>query len=176
MKVIKNGPEGIKILKPNYFFDRRGYFYEIFNEKKISEVLKKKIKLKQCNISFSKKNVFRGLHFQIKPHLQEKIIRVIDGEILDIVLCLDKKSKNYLKTFYFNLSSKNQKVLYLPSSFAHGFLVLSKTACVEYFVTNFYSPKHERNISIFDKKIKIRTKLLKKKLIISDKDQISNYD
>ena len=99
---------------------------------------------------------------------------MLSGKILDIIININKNSKNYLKTFQYELSDINKKILYVPKDFAHGFLVLSKNATIEYFVTSYYSKKSEKNISIFDKRLRINKKILKKKLIISKKDKISN--
>jgi dTDP-4-dehydrorhamnose 3,5-epimerase len=175
MKNIENGPGGIKVFKPEIFKDNRGYFFESLNIKELSNILKKKISIKQSNVSYSKKNVFRGFHFQKYPFAQDKLVRVLQGKILDILISIDKKSKNYLNISYYELSDKDKKILYVPKNFAHGFLVLSKNASIEYFVTNYYSKKHERNINIFDKRLKIDKKILQKKLIMSDKDKTSNF-
>lgn len=175
MKILEIGPGAVKVLKPIIFRDSRGFFYESLNVKELSKILKKKITIKQSNVSFSKKNVFRGFHFQKFPYAQEKLVRVLNGKILDILISVNKNSKNYLSSFYFELSEKNKKILYIPNDFAHGFLVLSKTATIEYFVTNYYSKKHERNINLFDDKLKISKKILKRKLIMSDKDKTSNF-
>lgn len=175
MKILENGPEGVKVLKPKVYKDNRGHFYESLNIKELNKILKKKIIVKQSNVSFSKKNVFRGFHFQKYPFAQDKLIRVLEGKILDILISIDKNSKNFLNTFYYDLSDKNKKTLYVPKNFAHGFLVLSKNATIEYFVTNHYSKKHERNINIFDKRLNIDKKILKKKLIMSEKDKTSNF-
>ena len=175
MKILKNGPGEVKVFVPNVFKDHRGYFYESINVKELSKHLKKKIIIKQSNISFSKRNVFRGFHFQKNPRIQEKFVRVINGKILDILISIDKKSDKYLKSYYFNLSDKNKRILYVPKNFAHGFLVLSKTATIEYFVTNHYSKIHERTINIFDKRLRLKKKINKEKLILSEKDKISNF-
>ena len=175
MKIIENGPNGIKVFMPKIYKDNRGYFYESLNIKLFNKSLKKKFTIKQSNVSFSKKNVFRGFHFQKNPYAQDKFVRVLDGKILDILVSIDKKSKNYLKSFYYELSHNNKKILYVPKNFAHGFLVLSKSALIEYFVTNYYSKEHESNINIYDQRLNINKKLLKKKLIMSDKDKTSNF-
>ncbi len=175
MKILENGPKGVKLLKPKVFKDNRGYFYESLNIKDLCKILKKKITIKQSNVSFSKKNVFRGFHFQTDPFAQDKFVRVLSGKILDILVLIDKKSKYYLKCFYYELSDNNKKMLYVPSNFAHGFLVLSKYATIEYFVTNYYSKKHERNINIFDKRLNIDKKIISKKLVMSSKDMTSNF-
>ena len=175
MKIIEKGPNGIKVFKPIIFKDNRGYFYETLNAKELSKILKKNFNIKQSNVSFSKKNVFRGFHFQKYPYAQDKFVRVLQGKILDILISIDKKSQIYLSSFYYELSEKNKKILYVPKNFAHGFLVLSKSATIEYFVTDYYSQKHERNINIFDKRLNIDKKIIKKKLIMSHKDKTSNF-
>ncbi len=175
MKIIEKGPNGIKVFMPKIYKDNRGYFYESLNIKLFNKSLKKKFTIKQSNVSFSKKNVFRGFHFQKNPYAQDKFVRVLDGKILDILVSIDKKSKNYLKSFYYELSHNNKKILYVPKNFAHGFLVLSKSALIEYFVTNYYSKEHESNINIYDERLNINKKLLQKKLIMSDKDKTSNF-
>ena len=109
MKIIEKGPKGVKIFVPKVFRDNRGYFYESLNTKNLSKILKKKIDIKQSNVSFSKKNVFRGFHFQKKPFAQDKFVRVLSGKILDILVLIDKKSKHYLKSFYYELSDNNKR-------------------------------------------------------------------
>lgn len=175
MKIVEKGPNGITIFLPKVFKDNRGHFYETLNVKELSKILKKKFVIKQSNVSFSKKNVFRGFHFQKYPFAQDKFVRVLQGKILDILISIDKKSKNYLRCFYYKISEKNKKILYVPKNFAHGFLVLSKHATIEYYVTGCYSQQHERNINIFDKRLNIDKKIVKRKLIMSEKDKTSNY-
>ena len=147
-----------KIIKSKIYKDKRGSLKEIFKSKDYNK------KFKFFLLVSSKKNVFRGFHFQKYPFAQDKFVRVISGKILDILVSVDKNSKFYLKSFYYELSDNNKKILYVPKNFAHGFLVLSKNATVEYFVTKHYSKKHERNISIFDKRLNIDRKIKKKKI------------
>jgi dTDP-4-dehydrorhamnose 3,5-epimerase len=168
MKILLSGFSGFKILLPKIYKDNRGFFFEAFNNYEFSKILKKKIVIKQINVSFSKKNVFRGFHYQTKPFSQEKIVRVLEGEILDTIVCIDKKSKNYLKKFSIRLSDKNKKILYIPSSFAHGFLVLSKSATIEYLTTSKYSKKNEKTLFYNDSKINFN---LPKNIIVSKKDK-----
>lgn len=155
MEIINTFINDLYVLKPKIFKDNRGYFYESFNLKD----LKKKIKIDkifQENISFSKKNVIRGLHFQTSPKAQDKLIKVLEGKILDVAVDLRKKSKTYKKWFAIELSEKNKKMLWIPKGFAHGFLTLSKTAKISYLVTNSYSKKHEKCILWNDKYINIK--------------------
>jgi dTDP-4-dehydrorhamnose 3,5-epimerase len=167
MKVLLNGFGGFKVLMPKLHKDSRGFFYEAFNNKKFSKILKKNFLIKQINVSFSKKNVFRGFHYQAKPFSQDKVIRVLEGEILDIIISLNKKEKHYLQKFSTKLSAQNKKILYIPGNFAHGFLVLSKTATIEYLTSSNYSKKHERTLFYNGPKINYK---LPKKIIISNKD------
>tara|TARA_A100001015_G_C14683637_1_gene591725 strand:- start:166 stop:693 length:528 start_codon:yes stop_codon:yes gene_type:complete len=173
MKIISKLNDLI-ILKTNYYFDDRGYFTEEFNSKNFNLSIKKKINFIQDNVSFSKKNVFRGLHYQIAPFQQNKLIKVIRGEILDFVLDINKKSKTYGKLFNFRLSSKNKHQLFIPSGYAHGFYVLSQTALIRYKVDKPYSPKHEQGINILSKKFEIDKLIKRKNIIISDKDKMYN--
>ena len=159
----------LKIIKIKTYKDKRGELY--FGV--VSNKIKKKFIYDYTSVS--KKNVFRGFHFQQYPFTQEKFIRVLNGKILDILISIDKNSKNYLKAFYFELSDKNKRILYVPKKFAHGFLVLSKNATIEYFVTNYYSKENERSINIFDERLKINKKITQKKLIMSAKDKTSNF-
>ena len=108
MKVLLNGFGGFKVLMPKLHKDSRGFFYEAFNNKKFSKILKKNFLIKQINVSFSKKNVFRGFHYQAKPFSQDKVIRVLEGEILDIIISLNKKEKHYLQKFSTKLSAQNK--------------------------------------------------------------------
>lgn len=155
MIIEKTYIKDLFVITPKVFKDNRGYFYEGFNLK----VLKKKIKIDkifQENISFSKKNVIRGLHFQTSPKAQDKLIKVLEGKILDVAVDLRKKSKTYKKWFAIELSEKNKKMLWIPKGFAHGFLTLSKTAKISYLVTNPYSKRHEKCIIWNDKHLNIK--------------------
>lgn len=146
------------------YIDSRGFFFESFNSNQLP------ITFVQDNISYSKYNVIRGLHYQInKP--QGKLIRVISGKILDVIVNLDKKSTDYGKCNYFELSSNNQKSLWIPKNYAHGFQVLSKSgALVLYKVTEHREIIYERVLYYKDKHLKI--KWIGKNHILSDKDKL----
>ena len=152
-----------KIIKTNCYYDKRGYLQEIYLKKN----LKKNFKFSL--ITFSRRNVFRGFHFQSKNQ-QVKLIYLVKGSILDIVIDLRRRSNNFGKAYRFKLREKN--ILYIPKGFAHGFLTLSAENVLLYYMTNYRDAKNENGIVWNDKKLKI--KLPVKKLIISKKDKKLN--
>lgn len=161
---------GLLLYEPRIFFDKRGFFYESFNQKDFEKVVGRKIKFVQDNHSRSSKNVLRGLHFQCKKK-QAKLVRVVNGEIFDVVVDLRKNSKFYGKYSAQILSSENNRVLWVPEGFAHGFLTLSDYADVIYKTNNYYYPEYERTLLWNDPMISIVWPS-KEKLIISDKDKM----
>jgi len=169
MKIFKTKFKSCFIFKPYIYKDKRGVFSEIFNKTLLEKTLKKKINFVQLNYSFSKKNVLRGLHLQKRPFSQCKLIRVIQGKILDIVVDLRKNSKTFGKYQSFVISEKNRKQLFVPDGFAHGFLALEDNVKVEYLCSSFYKKNYEICLLWNDKKINI--KWPKKKYLISKKDK-----
>jgi len=166
MEIVKTKIEGVLILKPTIHIDKRGFFSETYNKKRIN--LKKTIFV-QDNISHNKKKfTFRGLHYQSKPFAQAKLIRVEKGEILDFILDIRPNSKTYKKLITIKLSDKNLDQIFIPKGLAHGFLTLKDSTRVVYKVDRFYSKKHDKGYNIKDKFIKIKTS--KKKFILSNKD------
>ena len=166
MKIIKTKIDDCYLIEPKVFPDSRGFFFESYNELKFSEK-KLKTNFKQDNFSKSKKNVLRGLHFQ-KKKPQAKLFYVSDGKILDVIVDLRKKSKTYLQHEQFILSAVNKRQIYIPPGFAHGFLVLSKTATCHYKCSNYYDPQDDGSIIWNDKTLAINWKI--KKPILSEKD------
>ena len=158
------------IFKLKEYKDRRGYFAEMFNEKVFAKKFKKEFKCKQVNFIVSKKNSLRGLHFQKKPFSQKKILRVINGKILDVVVDIRKKSKSFGNYKTIILSDKNKKFIYIPDGFAHGYMTLSRTAKIEYFCSNFYNKNSEITIKWDDPNIKIKWPY-SKRYEISKKDR-----
>lgn len=158
----------LKLYQPRVYSDKRGYFFECFNDKLLKKI--KSENLIQCNISKSKQNVLRGLHYQENPFSQGKLVWVLEGKIFDVAVDLRKKSKTYGKYKSFILSSKEKNFLWIPRNFAHGFYVLSKFAIVQYFVDNKYNPKKEKTICWDNENLKINWPAGKK--IISNKDSI----
>ena len=167
MKINKTFIEDLLIIEPQLFKDHRGFFYESYNKNNLDKVVN--VIFVQDNESKSNKGVIRGLHFQAPPFDQTKLVRCVSGNILDVVVDLRTNSKTYGKFFSIELSSENNKQLFVPKGFAHGFQVLSETAIVNYKVDNFYNPKSDSGIIWNDKDLSIdwNTDL---KPIISSKD------
>lgn len=147
-----NGP---CIFNPKIFTDSRGYFFESWNQQLFNKIIQKNINFVQDNQSFSKKGVLRGMHYQLKPYDQGKLIRVLSGEIFDVIIDLRRDSETYSEWAGIKLSHENQKQLWIPSGFAHGFLTLLDSTIVQYKVTNYWSAKHEISLKWDDKDINI---------------------
>ena len=167
MKIIKTFIENLLVIEPQLFRDDRGFFYESYNKKKLDKKIK--IVFVQDNESKSIKGVIRGLHFQAPPFEQTKLVRCVSGNILDVAVDLRTNSKTYGKSFSIELSSENNKQLFIPRGFAHGFQVLSETAIVNYKVDNYYNSKSESGLIWNDKDLSIDWKL-NIKPILSKKD------
>jgi len=164
-----NNSEVIIIETPKYI-DNRGFFYESYNKHKFDKLINSQINFIQDNISFSKFGVLRGLHFQADPYEQSKLLRVIDGEILDVVVDLRKESDQFGQYISHRIDAQSSKQLFVPRGFAHGFIALSEIAIVSYKIDNIYDPKSERTLSWDDKDLNIDWKLPKSKIILSEKD------
>lgn len=171
MAFIKTDFPGLIIIEPTVFTDSRGYFFESYNENNFKEE-GIDIKFVQDNQSKSSYGVIRGLHYQLAPHAQTKLIRVLSGSILDIVVDIRKGSPTYSKTFSIELSAENNKQLFIPKGFAHGFSVLSETAEVIYKCDEFYNKESEAGIVFNDAALNIDWKIPAASAIISDKDMI----
>ena len=167
MKINKTFIEDLLIIEPQLFKDDRGFFYESYNKNNLDNVIN--IVFVQDNESKSNRGVIRGLHFQAPPFEQTKLVRCISGNILDVAVDLRTSSKTYGKFFSIELSSENNKQLFVPKGFAHGFQVLSETAIVNYKVDNFYNPKSDSGIIWNDKDLSIDWNL-DVKPILSDND------
>jgi dTDP-4-dehydrorhamnose 3,5-epimerase len=168
MKRIDTQLEGLFIVEPKVFGDSRGFFLESYNERVLAE-LGIRERFVQDNHSYSSRNVVRGLHYQIQQP-QGKLIRVIVGEILDIVVDVRKSSRTYGKWEAIPLSGENKRMLWIPAGFAHGFRVVSESAHVLYKATDFYAPERERTIAWNDPELKIDWQL-DGEPIVSAKDQ-----
>tara|TARA_B100000787_G_scaffold132442_1_gene101282 strand:- start:2019 stop:2573 length:555 start_codon:yes stop_codon:yes gene_type:complete len=136
----------VLLLEPEIFKDERGFFYEGFNQDKFEKVTGQKISFVQDNYSKSIKNTLRGLHYQLSPMAQGKLVSVLQGEIFDVVVDLRKSSKTFGDFVFQELNSLTKQQLWIPEGFAHGFLVISDFAEVMYKTTNFYNPNLERSI------------------------------
>ncbi len=169
MEIINTFIDGLVIIQPKVIHDERGYFMEAFKESFIKENFSE-IRFIQENESKSSFGVLRGLHFQIPPYEQTKLVRVVKGEILDVAVDLRRNSNTYKEYFSVNLSEINKKQLFIPKGFAHGFIVLSESAIVIYKVDEKYSPGHESGIIYNDPELNIDWKIKSDKFILSEKD------
>lgn len=176
MEIIKTSIEGLVIIEPKVFEDERGYFMESFKESFIYENFPD-LKFIQDNESKSSYGVLRGLHFQKPPFEQTKLVRVIEGEVLDVAVDLRKNSSTYGKWESIILSGENKKQFLIPKGFAHGFVVLSKEAIVSYKVDNYYAPDFDSGIRYNDPMLNINWMIKNENLIISAKDYgLGNFD
>ena len=170
MKVTPLKIPDVKLIEPDVYEDDRGFFFESFNQQKFNEVIGQDITFVQDNHSKSSKGVLRGLHYQKVPFEQEKLVRVIAGEVFDVAVDIRKESPSYGEWVSDILSAENKKQLWIPKGFAHGFLVLSEEAEIIYKTTEFYSKQHEHTIKYDDKKIDIAWPFISGKFILSPKD------
>lgn len=171
MKIEKTSFEGLLVLSPAVFNDNRGYFFESYNSKTFTE-LGLDHSWVQDNQSHSIHGVIRGLHFQKAPHAQTKLVRVLQGEILDVVVDMRKDQPTYGKTFSIILSSENKQQLLVPKGFAHGFSVLSQTADVLYKCDALYNKESESGLLYNDPTLAIDWKLAPNDIRVSEKDLI----
>lgn len=171
MKVIKTSIPDILIFEPKVFGDSRGYFMESFRQEIIEKYIGK-INFIQDNESFSEYGVLRGLHFQRPPFTQGKLVRVLEGEVLDVAVDIRLKSPTYKQFVAVKLSKENRRQLWVPKGFAHGFVVLSKTALFSYKCDNYYAPSHEGGIRWNDSEIGIDWLLSEKDIQLSAKDKV----
>jgi dTDP-4-dehydrorhamnose 3,5-epimerase len=164
--------EGLVVITPKIFRDARGYFFESYNKKEFEQE-GLTTEFVQDNQSFSSYGTIRGLHFQKPPYAQTKVVRVLQGKVFDVAVDLRKNSNTFGKWFGIELSNKNQKVLFIPRGFAHGFSVLSKTAIFSYKCDNFYNKESEVGILLNDVDLNIDWIINSKNMIISEKDKLN---
>ncbi len=169
MKIFKTGFEGLLIIKPDIYNDTRGYFFESYNNKSYLEAGLDFLPV-QDNESKSSIGVVRGLHYQLKPFDQAKLIRVIEGKIFDVALDLRRGSPTFGKWYGTELDSEAKTQLFIPKGFAHGFSVLSEKAIILYKCDNLYNPEYERGISVMDPGLNIDWRTGETEMIISVKD------
>ena len=172
MNFIATKLEGCFIIEPKVILDDRGYFMESFNENTFQKGVKQSVHFVQDNQSFSSKGVLRGLHYQTGEHAQAKLVRVLQGEVLDVAVDIRPDSKTFGKFEAVILSAENQIQFFVPRGFAHGFLVLSETATFFYKCDNFYNKESEGGIIFNDKTINIDWNFPTAELIISEKDKV----
>lgn len=172
MNIIETGLSGLVVIEPRVFEDSRGYFYESYNQDTF-----KKAGIDLCfiqdNQSLSSFGVIRGLHYQLNPYAQSKLVRALQGTILDVAVDIRKDSPTFGKSFCVELSAENKKQLLVPKGFAHGFSVISDTAVVFYKCDSLYNKDSERGINLFDPQLNIDWKVPKEKAIVSDKDAVA---
>ena len=170
MKFSKAIIPGIVVIEPTVLSDKRGYFLESFNKNEFEKAIGE-VSFVQDNESRSSKGVLRGLHYQKPPFAQAKLVRCIEGEILDIAVDIRKDSPTYGLYHSDVLSSENKKQLFIPKGFAHGFVVLSEYAVFAYKVDNTYAPDCEAGILWNDKELGVEWGVNEKEIFISDKDE-----
>lgn len=172
MQVQQTEIAGCYIIEPKVFEDKRGYFFESFSHSKFEQLTGITSQFVQDNESFSTKGVLRGLHFQKGEHAQAKLVRVVDGEVLDVAVDIRPESETFGKVVTTLLSSKNKKQMYVPRGCAHGFVTLSDTATFFYKCDNYYNAASEGGILYNDPTFNIDWILDEEDLIISEKDKL----
>jgi dTDP-4-dehydrorhamnose 3,5-epimerase len=176
MKFILQSIPEVILIEPKVFVDGRGFFFESFNHKEFENAVGYSICFVQDNHSMSIKNVLRGLHYQSTPMAQGKLVRVVQGKVLDIAVDIRKDSDTYRQWTGEVLSAENKKQLWVPEGFAHGFITLSDKAEVLYKATNYYAPEHEHCLAWDDPSINVDWQLEKSfKPLLSDKDRQGIY-
>jgi dTDP-4-dehydrorhamnose 3,5-epimerase len=170
MNIIKTAIEGVVVIEPRVFEDARGYFFESFSEREFcAEVCD--CHFVQSNEAKSSYGVVRGLHFQLPPHAQSKLVRVAKGKVLDVAVDIRKSSPTFGKYVAVELSDENHRQIFIPHGFAHGYSVLSKEAVVEYKCDNYYAPESEGAIAWDDAALAIDWQLPAEDVILSAKDK-----
>jgi dTDP-4-dehydrorhamnose 3,5-epimerase len=164
--------KGCFLIEPKLFTDERGYFMESFNQNTFNEKTNTSTQFVQDNQSKSSKGVLRGLHYQTGVHAQAKLVRVLEGEVLDVVVDIRPESPTFGQQYSVLLSAENQNQLFVPKGFAHGFLVTSESAIFFYKCDSFYDKESEGGIIFNDSSLKIDWKFPVNELIISAKDQV----
>jgi dTDP-4-dehydrorhamnose 3,5-epimerase len=170
MKVVKTTIPDVLIFEPNVFGDHRGYFMETFRTDEIQKHIGE-VNFVQDNESCSSYGVLRGLHYQKPPFTQSKLVRVMQGEVLDVAVDIRKGSPTYGQHVAVLLTEENKKQLWVPKGFAHGFVVLSETAQFAYKCDNYYTPSHDAGIAWDDKVLDIDWRLDLKDVKLSEKDK-----
>jgi len=170
MNVIPTSIPDVKIIEPRVFEDARGYFFESFSQKLFNEKVSDTVFV-QDNESRSTYGVLRGLHFQRPPMAQAKLVRVVEGSVLDIAVDIRPDSPTYGQHVSVELSADNKRQLFIPRGFAHGFVVLSPTVVFQYKCDNYYSPAHEGGIAWNDPDLNIDWQVSMEDVVLSDKDK-----
>jgi len=172
MKFIKSEIEDVIIIEPEIHGDKRGYFIETFRESALEKFLGYKINFCQDNESKSSRGVLRGLHYQLAPFAQTKLVRVINGSVLDVVVDIRKGSPTFGKHIAVKLTGDNKRQLLIPRGFAHGFIVLEDDTVFVYKVDNYYSPENDRGIFYGDERLGVNWGFPLSEIKLSEKDKI----
>jgi len=170
MKFIRTEVPDVIIIEPQVHGDSRGYFIETFRQDKLEEFLGYRVNFIQDNESKSGKGVLRGLHYQLHPASQTKLVRVIQGSVLDIAVDIRKGSPTFGQSVALELSAENKRQLFVPRGFAHGFLVLEDDTIFAYKVDNYYSPENDRGMAFDDPALNIDWRFSRAELNLSEKD------
>ncbi|MEJ8811727.1 dTDP-4-dehydrorhamnose 3,5-epimerase [Variovorax ureilyticus] len=170
MKVTPTEIPEVLVLEPRVFRDARGFFFESFNQKAFDEAVGRHVDFVQDNHSRSTKGVLRGLHYQVQQP-QGKLVRVVRGAVFDVAVDIRKSSPTFGRWVGVELSEENQKQLWVPAEFAHGFLVLTENADFLYKATNYYAPAHERSLLWCDETIGIEWPDVGRTIVLADKDR-----
>lgn len=171
MNFIPQSIPDVLLIEPTVHGDSRGYFMESFRQDLLNDFLGYEVNFVQDNESKSSKGVLRGLHYQLPPYAQAKLVRVIEGRVLDVAVDIRQSSPTFGQYVSKELSSDNHHQLFIPRGFAHGFVVLSESAVFAYKVDNYYSPNDDRGIAFDDPEIDIDWVLKSDELQLSDKDK-----
>lgn len=174
MNFIETKIKDLVIIEPKVYGDIRGYFFESFNRKMLEKNLGE-ISFIQDNESKSTRGVLRGLHFQKPPYDQAKLVRCVQGKVLDVAVDIRKGSNTFLEHLAVELSDVNKRQLFIPRGFAHGFIVLSESAVFAYKVDNIYAPKYDAGIKWNDKDLNIDWKIDNSQVLVSEKDSNLPY-
>lgn len=171
MNFIPQSIPDVLLIEPTVHGDSRGYFMESFRQDLLNDFLGYEVNFVQDNESKSSKGVLRGLHYQLPPYAQAKLVRVIEGRVFDVAVDIRQSSPTFGQYVSKELSSDNHHQLFIPRGFAHGFVVLSESAVFAYKVDNYYSPNDDRGIAFDDPEIDIDWVLKSDELQLSDKDK-----
>ena len=171
MKFTPQSIADVVLIQPIFHGDDRGYFVETFRQDLFEKVVGYQVNFVQDNESKSTKGVLRGLHYQLPPYTQAKLVRVIEGSVLDVAVDIRKSSPTFGQHVAVELTGENKRQLFVPHGFAHGFVVLSDSATFAYKVDNYYAPDHDRGIAFDDVRLNIDWELTIQELQLSDKDK-----
>jgi len=172
VKITETNLKGCYLLEPTVFKDKRGAFFESYNKEDFEQHIGKTVDFVQDNHSISNKGVLRGLHFQKGEYAQAKLVRAVKGEVLDVIVDIRKDSPTFGQHFRIRLSSKNQKMVFIPKGLAHGFLTLEDDTIFVYKCDNYYNKKAERGIIYNDTDLNVNWEYPQDQVILSEKDKL----